>query len=67
VALCLKLLPAGRGPAAAGRLDVAGAVTVTTSLMLAVYAIVNGNEERDGRRLGRSDCSSPPRRCWHSS
>jgi hypothetical protein len=25
-------------------LDVAGAVTVTTSLMLAVYAIVNGNE-----------------------
>ena len=30
--------------ASAGRLDVAGAVTVTTSLMLAVYAIVNGNE-----------------------
>ena len=28
-----------------GRLDVAGAVTVTTALMLAVYAIVNGNEE----------------------
>lgn len=26
------------------RLDIAGAVTVTTSLMLAVYAIVNGNE-----------------------
>src|SRR5205085_3944455 len=35
---------AARGPAAAGRLDVAGAVTVTASLMLAVYAIVNGNE-----------------------
>ena len=33
-----------RGPAATGRLDVAGAVTVTASLMLAVYAIVNGNE-----------------------
>ena len=30
--------------AAARRLDVAGAVTVTASLMLAVYAIVNGNE-----------------------
>jgi EmrB/QacA subfamily drug resistance transporter len=43
-ALSLILLPATRGPAAAGRLDVAGAVTVTASLMLAVYAIVNGNE-----------------------
>jgi EmrB/QacA subfamily drug resistance transporter len=42
-ALCLILLPAGRGQVAAGRLDVAGAVTVTASLMLAVYAIVNGN------------------------
>ena len=30
--------------AATGRLDVAGAVTVTASLMLAVYAIVNGNQ-----------------------
>ncbi|MDB4978379.1 MAG: antiporter-2 family protein [Candidatus Peribacteria bacterium] len=29
---------------ASGHLDVAGAVTVTTSLMLAVYAIVNGNQ-----------------------
>ena len=38
------LLPAGRGQTAKGRLDVAGAVTVTASLMLAVYAIVNGNE-----------------------
>ena len=43
-ALCLVLLPASRGPAGAGRLDVAGAVTVTAALMLAVYAIVNGNE-----------------------
>ena len=42
--LTVKLLPAARGPAATGRLDVAGAVTVTASLMLAVYAIVNGNE-----------------------
>src|SRR5688500_2476445 len=32
-ALCLVLLPGGRGPAAAGRLDVGGAVTVTASLM----------------------------------
>ena len=43
-ALCLRLLPGGGGQGAGGRLDVAGAVTVTTSLMLAVYAIVNGNE-----------------------
>src|SRR6266566_2842698 len=43
-ALCLVLLPAGRGPASATHLDVAGAVTVTASLMLAVFAIVNGNE-----------------------
>ena len=43
--LSLKLLPGGGGQAAGGRLDVAGAVTVTTSLMLAVYAIVNGNQE----------------------
>ena len=33
-----------RGQEATGRLDVAGAVTVTAALMLAVYAIVNGNE-----------------------
>ena len=43
-ALCLLLLPDGRGQANASRLDIAGAATVTSSLMLAVYAIVNGNE-----------------------
>ena len=43
-ALSLALLPGGRGHAT-GRVDVAGAFTVTLSLMLAVYAIVNGNEE----------------------
>jgi EmrB/QacA subfamily drug resistance transporter len=42
--LSLMLLPTAREAAAAGSLDVAGAVTVTASLMLAVYAIVNGNE-----------------------
>src|SRR6187551_3667131 len=42
-ALTLVLLPAGGGMAA-GRLDVAGAVTVTAASMVAVYAIVNGNE-----------------------
>lgn len=43
-ALCLRLLPAAAAQAAGGRLDVAGALTVTASLMLAVYAVVNGNE-----------------------
>ncbi len=42
-ALSVRLLPAGRGPAG-GRLDVFGAITVTASLMTAVYAIVNGNQ-----------------------
>jgi EmrB/QacA subfamily drug resistance transporter len=45
VALTLKLVPASRGLAAERRLDIAGAVTVTVALMLAVYAIVNGNQE----------------------
>ena len=44
-ALCLRLLPGERGTAEGGRIDVAGAVTVTASLMLAVYAIVNGNDK----------------------
>jgi EmrB/QacA subfamily drug resistance transporter len=42
--LSLRLLPSERGQAMSGRLDVAGAVTVTSALMLAVYAIVNGNQ-----------------------
>jgi EmrB/QacA subfamily drug resistance transporter len=44
VALCLRLLPDGSGQEHRQRLDLAGAVTVTASLMLAVYAIVNGNQ-----------------------
>jgi EmrB/QacA subfamily drug resistance transporter len=42
--LSLRLLPGSRGTAVDRRLDVAGAVTVTVALMLAVYAIVNGNQ-----------------------
>jgi EmrB/QacA subfamily drug resistance transporter len=42
-ALCIALLPNAPGQSHGEALDVAGAVTVTTSLMLAVYAIVNGN------------------------
>jgi EmrB/QacA subfamily drug resistance transporter len=54
LALSLILLPSERGPVASTRLDVAGAVTVTASLMLAVYAIVNGHEWgwTSGRTLG---------------
>jgi EmrB/QacA subfamily drug resistance transporter len=44
-ALTLKLVPGLPGSALEGRLDIAGAFTVTASLMLAVYAIVNGNQE----------------------
>jgi len=43
-ALTVILLRESRAPAAAARLDVGGAVTVTASLLLAVYAVVNGNE-----------------------
>ena len=42
VLLSRRLLPSAHA-AGSGRLDVAGAVTVTSALMLAVYAIVNGN------------------------
>jgi EmrB/QacA subfamily drug resistance transporter len=39
----LRLLPAVESPAAEGRLDVPGAVAITGAMVLAVYAIVNGN------------------------
>ena len=54
-ALCVILLPADGKPAGEGRsLDIAGAVTVTAALMLATYAIVNGNETgwTSGETLG---------------
>jgi len=52
-ALAVALLPRLRG-AAGGRLDIAGAVTVTLALMLAVYAVVDGNDAGWGsaRTLG---------------
>ncbi|WP_144634105.1 DHA2 family efflux MFS transporter permease subunit [Bordetella genomosp. 13] len=43
-AMCVMLLPRGQGQAAGARLDVGGAVTITAALMLAVYAVVGGNE-----------------------
>jgi EmrB/QacA subfamily drug resistance transporter len=54
VTLTVLMIPSAHVPVAVKRLDVAGAVTVTASLMIAVYAIVNGNEVgwMTGRTLG---------------
>jgi EmrB/QacA subfamily drug resistance transporter len=52
--LSVRLLPTVHRSVAGTRLDVWGAVTVTSSLMLAVYAIVNGNQKgwTSGQTLG---------------
>jgi EmrB/QacA subfamily drug resistance transporter len=52
-ALTMALLPGTRGHAT-GRVDIVGAVTVTSALILAVYAIVNGNDAgwTSGQTLG---------------
>jgi MFS family permease len=54
VVLTLAVISGARVATTAQRLDAAGAVTVTASLMTAVYAIVNGNEVGwlTGRTLG---------------
>src|SRR5947207_3243628 len=54
VLLTLRLIPGAAPVAAERRLDVGGAITVTVSLMLAVYAIVNGNQNgwTSARTLG---------------
>jgi EmrB/QacA subfamily drug resistance transporter len=54
VLLTLRLLPGAPPATSSGRLDVAGAITVTASLILAVYAIVNGNQNgwTSARTLG---------------
>ena len=53
VMLSLRLLPTAHA-STSGRIDVAGAVAVTAALMLAVYAIVNGNQNgwTSGKTLG---------------
>jgi EmrB/QacA subfamily drug resistance transporter len=52
--LSLRLLPADRPEAGDGQLDIAGAITVTASLMVGNYAIVNGNDNgwTSGETLG---------------
>ncbi|WP_459618234.1 DHA2 family efflux MFS transporter permease subunit [Bordetella sp. 2513F-2] len=42
-ALCLRLLPSAARRAGPLRLDLAGAASITLALMLAVYAVVEGN------------------------
>lgn len=42
-AATLRALPGGGAAVGVGRLDVGGAVSVTLALLLAVYAVVNGN------------------------
>jgi EmrB/QacA subfamily drug resistance transporter len=44
VLFSLRVLPDADTVTPGGRIDFAGAITVTASLMLAVYAIVNGNQ-----------------------
>ncbi|MGH8398449.1 MAG: DHA2 family efflux MFS transporter permease subunit [Gammaproteobacteria bacterium] len=41
--LSLRWLPAARGTPLVRHLDIGGAITVTAALLLAVYAVVNGN------------------------
>jgi EmrB/QacA subfamily drug resistance transporter len=50
----LSLLPDDKGDAGDRRLDVTGAVTVTAAVMLATYAVINGNENgwTSGETLG---------------
>ncbi len=43
IAYALRVVPAGRVQTVPAQLDVAGAVTVTSSLLLAVYAIMGGS------------------------
>jgi EmrB/QacA subfamily drug resistance transporter len=54
VVLTLVVISGARATTSPQRLDVAGALTVTASLMTAVYAIVNGNQVGwlTGRTLG---------------
>ena len=54
VTLAMRLLPGRNHRTAHVRLDIAGAITITASLMLAVFAIVNGNQAgwASGQTLG---------------
>ena len=60
--LTLMLVP-GERRGSGQRLDVAGAITVTAALILAVYAIVNGTR-RAGAPRRPSACSGPRPCCW---
>jgi EmrB/QacA subfamily drug resistance transporter len=55
IVLTLAVIPGGHAGGGAQRIDLAGAATVTASLVIAVYAIVNGNQTGwlTGRTLGQ--------------
>jgi EmrB/QacA subfamily drug resistance transporter len=59
-ALSLRLLPKAQAALTRKPLDVAGAITVTAALVLAVYAIVNGNQAgwTSTQTLGLLGCSA---------
>jgi EmrB/QacA subfamily drug resistance transporter len=54
IVLSLRLLPDDRPEAGERRLDVAGAIAVTASVMLGTYAVINGNDNgwTSGETLG---------------
>ena len=59
VLFSLRVLPDADAVKPGGRIDFAGAITVTASLMLAVYAIVNGNQNgwTSAETLGLLGCA----------
>ena len=65
--LSLRLLPTAQDHVHRGPVDLAGAVTVTSALMLAVYAILNGNSSGWGSAQTLGLLLASPSCCWESS
>src|SRR5262249_60699787 len=65
VVLTLVVIPGAHATTIAPRLDVAGAVTVTASLVTAVYAIVNGIQ--DAWLTGHALRVCPASGAWRST
>lgn len=43
--MCITQVPCTKSTSTLGHLDIAGALTITTAIMLAIYAIVNGSQQ----------------------
>ena len=65
--LTVMLIPDSEGQTSGQRLDVAGAVTVTTAVILAVYADRQRQRGRLGLACRRSACSASRRCCSRRS